>query len=101
MTHCFPTRRAADLGVGFGKTRAGAGWVRSIAGSDGSARIALVGATLHEARSVMVEGESGLLAIAAQGERPVYAPSLRRLVWRSGAQAMLYGAAEQIGRAHV
>src|SRR3546814_8002303 len=42
----------------------------------------------------MVEGESGLLAIAAQGERPVYAPSLRRLVWRSGAQAMLYGAAE-------
>src|SRR3546814_2773188 len=81
-------------GRGFGKTRAGAEWVRSIAESDGSARIALVGATLHEARSVMVEGESGLLAIAAQGERPVYAPSLRRLVWRSGAQAMLYGAAE-------
>src|SRR3546814_18806090 len=71
-------------GRGFGKTRAGAEWVRSIAESDGSARIALVGATLHEARSVMVEGESGLLAIAAQGERPVYAPSLRRLVWRSG-----------------
>src|SRR3546814_15177067 len=86
MTPSFPTRRAADL--------AGSEWVLSIAESDGSARIALVGATLHEARSVMVEGESGLLAIAAQGERPVYAPSLRRLVWRSGAQAMLYGAAE-------
>src|SRR3546814_14405723 len=55
-------------GRGFGKTRAGAEWVRSIAESDGSARIALVGATLHEARSVMVEGESGLLSIAAQGE---------------------------------
>src|SRR3546814_1586300 len=37
-------------GRGFGKTRAGAEWVRSIAESDGSARIALVGATLHEAR---------------------------------------------------
>lgn len=81
-------------GRGFGKTRAGAEWVRSVAEADGAARIALVGATLHEARSVMVEGPSGLLAIAPEGERPVYAPSLRRLVWRSGAQAMLYGAAE-------
>lgn len=81
-------------GRGFGKTRAGAEWVRSVAEADGEARIALVGATLHEARSVMVEGPSGLLAIAPEGERPIYAPSLRRLVWRSGAQAMLYGAAE-------
>ena len=81
-------------GRGFGKTRAGAEWVRSVAEADGAARIALVGATLHEARSVMVEGPSGLLAIAPEGKRPVYAPSLRRLVWRSGAQAMLYGAAE-------
>src|SRR3546814_20526578 len=81
-------------GRGFGKTRAGAEWVRPIAESDGSARIALVGATLHEARSVMVEGESGLIAIAAQGERPVDSPSLRRLVWRLGAHAMLYGAWE-------
>lgn len=81
-------------GRGFGKTRAGAEWVRSIAEKDGEARIALVGATLHEARSVMVEGPSGLLALAPETERPIYAPSLRRLVWRSGAQAMLYGAAE-------
>jgi phage terminase large subunit-like protein len=81
-------------GRGFGKTRAGAEWVRSVAENDGEARIALVAATLHEARSVMVEGPSGLLAIAPEKERPIYAPSLRRLVWRSGAQAMLYGAAE-------
>lgn len=81
-------------GRGFGKTRAGAEWVRAVAQADGTARIALVGATLHDARSVMVEGPSGLLAIAPEGERPIYAPSLRRLAWRSGAQAMLYGAAE-------
>jgi phage terminase large subunit-like protein len=81
-------------GRGFGKTRAGAEWVRSVAENDGEARIALVAATLHEARSVMVEGPSGLLAIAPEKERPIYAPSLRRLVWRSGAQAALYGAAE-------
>lgn len=81
-------------GRGFGKTRAGAEWVRSIAESDGKARIALVAASLHEARSVMVEGESGLLAVAPYWERPVWHPALRRLVWRSGAQAILLGAAE-------
>ena len=51
-------------GRGFGKTRAGAEWVRAQAQADPTARIALVGATLAEARSVMVEGDSGLLAIA-------------------------------------
>ena len=81
-------------GRGFGKTRAGAEWVRAIAARDGSARIALVAASLHEARSVMVEGESGLLAIAPGWDRPIWHPALRRLVWKSGAQAMLFGAAE-------
>lgn len=33
-------------GRGFGKTRAGAEWVRSVAEADGAARIALVGASL-------------------------------------------------------
>ena len=58
-------------GRGFGKTRAGAEWVRAIAQNDGSARIALVGASLVEARSVMVEGESGLLACCRPGVRPL------------------------------
>ena len=57
-------------GRGFGKTRAGAEWVRGIAEADPAARIALVGATLGEARAVMVEGESGLLAIAPHWARP-------------------------------
>ena len=81
-------------GRGFGKTRAGAEWVRAIAESDPSARIALVGATLAEARSVMVEGDSGLLAIAPRGSRPLFEPSRRQLSWPSGAQAMLYSAGE-------
>lgn len=81
-------------GRGFGKTRAGAEWVRAIAERDGGARIALVGATLHDARSIMVEGESGLLGIAPRWDRPIWHPALKRLIWKSGAQAMLYGAAE-------
>lgn len=81
-------------GRGFGKTRAGAEWVRAIAQADPDARIALVGATLGEARSVMVEGESGLLAIAPRGLRPKFEPSRRLLTWPNGAQAMLYSAGE-------
>ena len=81
-------------GRGFGKTRAGAEWVRAVAEADPAARIALVAASLPEARSVMVEGASGLLAIAPRGKRPKFEPSRRRLVWPSGAQAMLYSAGE-------
>jgi phage terminase large subunit-like protein len=84
-------------GRGFGKTRAGAEWVRGIAEADGAARIALVGATMAEARSVMVEGESGLLAIAPAGQRPVWEPSLRRLRWPGGAMATLFAATEPDG----
>ncbi|MCI4589863.1 terminase family protein [Sphingobium sp. BYY-5] len=81
-------------GRGFGKTRAGAEWVRGIAEADPAARIALVGATLGEARSVMVEGASGLLSVAPWWARPVYAPALRKLTWPNGAVATLFGAAE-------
>lgn len=81
-------------GRGFGKTRMGAEWVRSVAQSDPSARIALVAASLGEARSVMVEGESGLLRCCPSRRRPRFEPSLRRVVWPNGAVATLYSAAE-------
>lgn len=81
-------------GRGFGKTRAGAEWVRGLAQADGRVRIALVAATMAEGRGVMIEGESGLLGIAPPGARPNYEPSLRRLTWPGGAQAFLYSAAE-------
>jgi len=81
-------------GRGFGKTRAGAEWVRMIAENHSDARIALVSASLIEARAVMVEGESGLLAVFPPKERPVFEPSLRRIRFANGAQATLYSAAE-------
>lgn len=81
-------------GRGFGKTRAGAEWVRGLAEGDGRLRIALVAATMAEGRSVMIEGRSGLLEIAPADLRPEYEPSLRRLTWATGAQAFLYSAAE-------
>ncbi|TCD06852.1 ATP-binding protein [Erythrobacteraceae bacterium CFH 75059] len=81
-------------GRGFGKTRAGAEWVRGIAARHPEARIALVASSLAEARAVMVEGESGLLRLGEPERRPRYEPSLRRVVWPNGAQAFLYSAAE-------
>ncbi|MFM9977896.1 MAG: DNA-packaging protein [Sphingomonadaceae bacterium] len=77
-------------GRGFGKTRAGAEWVRAQAERDGKLRIALVAATIEETRNVMIEGESGLLAIADPAVRPRWEPGRGRLVWRSGAQAFVY-----------
>jgi phage terminase large subunit-like protein len=98
-----PNQRAPDhawrtwlvmAGRGFGKTRMGAEWVRAQAEANGHFRIALVGATLTEVRNIMVEGQSGLLAIAPLHTRPVYEASLRRLTWNNGAIATLYSAGE-------
>ena len=80
-------------GRGFGKTRAGSEWVRSVS-ADPQARIALVGTSLGEARAVMVEGDSGLLAVSPPRRRPHFEPSLRRLTWPNGAIATLYSAME-------
>lgn len=84
-------------GRGFGKTRMAAEWVRAQAEADGSLRIALVAATMHEARSVMIEGESGLLAIAPDEKRPTWEPSLKRLIWPTGAIATVFAASEPEG----
>ncbi|MBC2778326.1 DNA-packaging protein [Parasphingopyxis marina] len=81
-------------GRGYGKTRAGAEWVRGFASRHGACRIALVGATMQDARAIMVEGESGLLAVSDGQERPKFEPSLARLKWTNGTIAMLYSAAE-------
>ena len=81
-------------GRGFGKTRAGSEWVRQIAEAQPEARIALVSSSLAEARSVMVEGESGILACSPPERRPIFEASLRRLRFPNGAQAQIFSAAE-------
>ena len=81
-------------GRGFGKTRTGAELVRARVEAHTARRIALVAPTAADARDVMVEGESGLLAIAPPGDRPLYEPSKRRLTWPNGAVATTYSADE-------
>jgi phage terminase large subunit-like protein len=80
-------------GRGFGKTRTGAETVRANV-EMGKKRIALVAPTAADVRDVMVEGESGLLSIWTDAERPRYNPSNRRLTWPNGAIATTYSADE-------
>lgn len=79
-------------GRGFGKTRAGAEWVNGIAREIPGARIALVGATAEEARRVMVEGPSGVIATARLDVRPVWTASKGEVRWPGGAVATVYSA---------
>ena len=78
-------------GRGFGKTRTGAETLRQWV-DEGARRLALIAATPADARDVMITGESGILNIYPERERPLYQPSLRRLTWPNGAIATIYSA---------
>ncbi|OAN64829.1 DNA-packaging protein [Sphingomonas sp. TDK1] len=79
-------------GRGFGKTRAGAEWVSQMAREVPKARIALVGATMDDARRVMVEGPAGLLAAARDDEAVRWHAALGEVRFPSGARAFVYSA---------
>ena len=84
-------------GRGAGKTRAGAEFVRGMAmgiwpfAEHGTGPIALVGETYADVREVMIEGASGILTVHPAGQRPLWIPSRRRLVWeRTGVVAQAF-----------
>jgi phage terminase large subunit-like protein len=84
-------------GRGAGKTRTGAEWIRSRAvGAPYSVqrahRIALVGETIGQVRSIMIEGVSGLLSVHHATERPSFEVSRNQLVWPNGAIAQVFAA---------
>jgi len=79
-------------GRGFGKTRTGAETVRIWKNSYPIVNI--IGATADDARDIMIEGESGILAICPPDERPLYVSSKRRLEWQNGAVSLIFTADE-------
>ncbi|WP_332659911.1 terminase large subunit domain-containing protein [Brevundimonas sp.] len=81
-------------GRGAGKTRAGAEWVWETAQRLGKGgRIALVGPTIRDARTVMVEGPSGVMNLPfREGAR--FASSLRQVRFPGGAVGLLFSAEE-------
>ena len=80
-------------GRGFGKTRTGAETVRQWI-SEGHRYVNLIGATADDARDIMIQGESGILAVCPRSERPTYKPSQRKLIWPNGAVSLIFTADE-------
>ena len=56
--------------------------------------MALLAPTAADVRDVMVEGDSGILAIAPNHDRPNYEPSKRRITWDNGSVATTFSADE-------
>lgn len=85
-------------GRGAGKTRAGAEWVRAqvtgtTAGERGLRhRVGLIAETYEQAREVMVFGESGIIAISPEGNKPKWIAGRRLLEWPNGATAQVFSA---------
>jgi phage terminase large subunit-like protein len=91
-----------NAGRGFGKTRAGAEWVREQV-KKGHKRIAAVASTNSDIERVMVKGESGFLNICWKGDKtykgkemgfPEWSPTKRTLTWANGAKVEFYSAEE-------
>lgn len=83
-------------GRGWGKTRTGAETVRDWVESGRCKRIGLISETAADGRDVIVQGESGILAISPPWNRPVFTAAAGRpkLTWPNGAIATLYDARE-------
>lgn len=78
-------------GRGAGKTRVGSSKTIEKARTPGT-RIHLIGRTVGDVRDVMVQGESGILALSPPDFVPEYTPSVRRLAWPNGSVAMTFSA---------
>lgn len=81
-------------GRGFGKTRTGAEMVRHQIENLGRKRIGIISPTSSDLRDVIVEGESGIINVFPQWNRPVFEPTKRRVTWKNGAIATLYSGEE-------
>jgi len=77
-------------GRGFGKTFTGSNYTNELAAAGAVKRIALVAPNDDHGRQVMIEGNSGLLALAPPWCRPVFERG--QLTWPSGTIATLYSA---------
>jgi len=75
-------------GRGTGKTAAGAHWVQHRVEAGIAKLILLIAPTAADVRDTLVEGPSGLVALAPPWCRPEFQPSKRRVAWPNGARAI-------------
>lgn len=78
-------------GRGWGKTRTGAETVRQWI-KEGYNFVNLIAPTADDARAVMIEGESGILAVCPDDERPIYNKNACKLTWKNGATSLIFSA---------
>ncbi|MDR0552963.1 MAG: phage terminase large subunit [Holosporales bacterium] len=79
-------------GRGFGKTRTGAESIMKFVNEGKYKNIAIIGKTLGEARSIMVEGPSGILSTSISYTMDMkYYPAKKEIIWGNGAKATLIG----------
>ena len=82
-------------GRGSGKTRSGAEWVRDKTGpGDPPMRFSLTGRTVADVRDVMVQGDSGLMSVYPPSQMPRYIPTLRKVEFANGSEALCFSAEE-------
>ena len=90
----------ALAGRGWGKTRAGAEWVRHRI-KKGDKIVHCVAPTKGDVRRVMVEGDSGLINVCWKGDKsyrgsplglPIWSPTNNTLTWENGSKAVFFSA---------
>ena len=90
----------ALAGRGWGKTRAGAEWVRHRI-RKGDRIVHCVAPTKGDVRKVMVEGDSGLLNVCWKGDKtykgkpmgfPEWSPTNNTMTWENGSKAVFFSA---------
>jgi phage terminase large subunit-like protein len=82
-------------GRGAGKTHTGARTVNEVARDRSKIKtgeIGIIGRTLDEARFVMVEGSSGILANAPMDFVPLWEPGNKMLTWPNGVRGRIFSA---------
>lgn len=78
-------------GRGYGKTRTGAEWVRDEVKRQ-RLRFAFVGQDPSDARAVMIMGDSGIMEVTPERDRPTYNPTSKILNWPNGSVAEVHSA---------
>ena len=78
-------------GRGWGKTRTGAEWVRSLVDANYCQHIALVAETAADARGVVVEA---LMEVFPPHQKPNYEPTKRKISFYNGSHATTYNATQ-------
>ena len=79
-------------GRGFGKTRAVSEWVRSLAENYPGITIGIVGRTYSDVLNTMVLGESGILSVCPDDNKPELKKQEGVLVWHNGSRAKFFSA---------